>query len=184
MRSSKSALANPPEAEVVASESETDPIISETESIPSEAKVDTLARADDTPVQIVRIQDDLHSEQYPSNVEAGDLRNTPRPPPRPETPHDDDASMVVDETPQPSDPPLSSPPHPPTSLPPSQSPELAAIPSLRPETLTPEERCLTVEQWIRREIENSYDQLMQDGKKQISLFAERAREVRQVIEAL
>jgi hypothetical protein len=92
--------------------------------------------------------------------------------------------MVIDETPQPYDPPLSSPPHPPTSLPPSQSPELAAIPSLQPETLTPEERCLTVEQWIRREIENSYEQLMQDGKKQISLFAGRAREVRQMIEAL
>ncbi|KAG2752793.1 inhibitor of apoptosis repeat-containing protein [Suillus brevipes Sb2] len=184
VRASKSALANPSEAEVVASESETDPIISEMESVPSEAKVDATAKADDTPVQRVRIQDDLHSEQNPSDVEVDNLRNTPHPPPRPETPHDNDAPMVIDETPQPYDPPLSSPPHPPTSLPPSQSPELAAIPSLQPETLTPEERCLTVEQWIRREIENSYEQLMQDGKKQISLFAGRAREVRQMIEAL
>jgi hypothetical protein len=184
VRSSKSALANLSEAEVVASESEMDPIISETESVPSEAKVDAPTRVDDTPVQRVRIRDNLHSEQYSDDVEVDNLKNTPRPPPRPATPDDNDTPMVVDETPQPYDPPVSSPPHLPTSLPLSQSPELSTIPSLRPETLTPEERCLTVEQWIRREIENSYEQLMQDGKKQISLFSGRAREVRQIIEAL
>jgi hypothetical protein len=50
--------------------------------------------------------------------------------------------------------------------------------------LTEEERIMTVEQWIRLEIEVQYERLKQDGETKIQLFKERAEEVRRQIEAL
>jgi hypothetical protein len=50
--------------------------------------------------------------------------------------------------------------------------------------LTEEERIMTVEQWIRREIEVQYERLKRDGESKIRLFKERAEEVRRQIEAL
>ena len=50
--------------------------------------------------------------------------------------------------------------------------------------LTEEERTMTVEQWIRHEIEVQYERLKQDGEMKIRLFKERAEEVRRQIEAL
>ena len=50
--------------------------------------------------------------------------------------------------------------------------------------LTEEERIMTVEQWIRREIEVQYERLKRDGEAKIRLFRERAEEVRRQIEAL
>jgi hypothetical protein len=50
--------------------------------------------------------------------------------------------------------------------------------------LTEEERMMTVEQWIRREIEVQYERLKRDGEAKIRLFKERAEEVRRQIEAL
>ena len=50
--------------------------------------------------------------------------------------------------------------------------------------LTEEERIMTVEQWIRREIEVQYERLKRDGEAKIRFFKERAEEVRRQIEAL
>jgi hypothetical protein len=50
--------------------------------------------------------------------------------------------------------------------------------------LTEEERIMTVEQWIRLEIEVQYERLKRDGEAKIRLFKERADEVRRQIEAL
>ena len=50
--------------------------------------------------------------------------------------------------------------------------------------ITEEERIMTVEQWIRREIEVQYERLKRDGEAKIRLFKERAEEVRRQIEAL
>jgi hypothetical protein len=50
--------------------------------------------------------------------------------------------------------------------------------------LAEEERMMTVEQWIRREIEVQYERLKRDGETKIRLFKERAEEVRRQIEAL
>jgi hypothetical protein len=50
--------------------------------------------------------------------------------------------------------------------------------------LTEEERMMTVEQWIRHEIEVQYERLRQDSEMKIRLFKERAEEVRRQIEAL
>jgi len=50
--------------------------------------------------------------------------------------------------------------------------------------LTEEERIITVEQWIRREIEVQYERLKRDGEAKIRLVKERAEEVRRQIEAL
>jgi hypothetical protein len=50
--------------------------------------------------------------------------------------------------------------------------------------LTEEERIMTVEQWIRREIEVQYERLKRDGEAKIRVFKERAEEVRRQIEAL
>lgn len=179
---SKSTLTNPPEAALVASEVETDVIASETEDFPLDAIVDAPVGVDNTPVEQIRTEDSpIHSGQQPNDADLDDLIDTPHPPPRPGIPYDNDAPMIVDETSQVYG---CSPSHPPSPPPPCQSAQPAILPALRLEMLTPEDRCLTVEQWIRREIEISYDQLKQDGRKQISLFEGRAREVRQIIEAL
>ena len=50
--------------------------------------------------------------------------------------------------------------------------------------LTEEERLMTVEQWIRQEIEVQYGRLKRDGETKIRLFRERAEEVRRQVEAL
>jgi hypothetical protein len=50
--------------------------------------------------------------------------------------------------------------------------------------LTEEERMMTVEQWIRREIEVQYGRLKRDGETKIRLFKERAEVVRRQVEAL
>ncbi len=50
--------------------------------------------------------------------------------------------------------------------------------------LTEEERLMTVEQWIRLEIEVQYERLKRDGEAKIRLFKERAEEVRRQVEAL
>ena len=50
--------------------------------------------------------------------------------------------------------------------------------------LTEEERMMTVEQWIRQEIEVQYERLKRDGETKIRLFKERAEEVRREVEAL
>jgi hypothetical protein len=50
--------------------------------------------------------------------------------------------------------------------------------------LTEEERLMTVEEWIRQEIEVHYERLRRDGEMKIKLFKERAEEVRRQIESL
>lgn len=50
--------------------------------------------------------------------------------------------------------------------------------------LTEEERLMTVEEWIRQEIEVHYERLRRDGETKIKLFKERAEEVRRQIESL
>ncbi|KAI9458857.1 hypothetical protein BJY52DRAFT_399254 [Lactarius psammicola] len=50
--------------------------------------------------------------------------------------------------------------------------------------LTEDERLMTVEEWIRQEIEVHYERLRRDGETKIKLFKERAEEVRRQIESL
>lgn len=50
--------------------------------------------------------------------------------------------------------------------------------------LTEEERNMTLEEWIRREISLGHEKLMADGQGQISLFKERAAEIRKLIDEL
>ncbi|KAH9053199.1 hypothetical protein EDB87DRAFT_285993 [Lactarius vividus] len=50
--------------------------------------------------------------------------------------------------------------------------------------LTEEERSMTVEEWIRQEIEVHYERLRRDGEMKIKLFKDRAEEVRRQIESL
>ncbi|KAF8271868.1 hypothetical protein EI94DRAFT_1719680 [Lactarius quietus] len=50
--------------------------------------------------------------------------------------------------------------------------------------LTEEERLMTVEEWIRQEIEVHYEHLRRDGETKIRLFKARAEEVRRQIESL
>ncbi|KAH9174682.1 hypothetical protein EDB89DRAFT_2067259 [Lactarius sanguifluus] len=50
--------------------------------------------------------------------------------------------------------------------------------------LTEVERSMTVEEWIRQEIEVHYERLRREGEMKIKLFKERAEEVRRQIESL
>lgn len=67
---------------------------------------------------------------------------------------------------------------------PSFLPPLASTPRVLKKKLTAEERGLTVEQWIRREMEIECGLLRQDGERKIHAFRQRAEEIRREIEAL
>jgi hypothetical protein len=51
-------------------------------------------------------------------------------------------------------------------------------------TLTETERAMTVEQWIRHEMDRQYDRLQSDGRQKIEAFKARAIEVARQIERL
>ncbi|KAH8110315.1 hypothetical protein DFH11DRAFT_799887 [Phellopilus nigrolimitatus] len=63
-------------------------------------------------------------------------------------------------------------------------PPLASTPLEHTARLTDAERTLTVEQWIRHEMERQYEQLRVDGERRIEAFKTMAAEVRMRIEAL
>lgn len=63
-------------------------------------------------------------------------------------------------------------------------PALASAPLAVAAQLSPAERAMTVEQWIRHEMERQAAQLRADGEKRIEAFQMRAEEVRRRIEAL
>jgi hypothetical protein len=50
--------------------------------------------------------------------------------------------------------------------------------------LTEEERAMTVEQWIRHEMDRHYELLKNDGRRKIDAFKERAAEIARHIESL
>ena len=52
------------------------------------------------------------------------------------------------------------------------------------ESLSHDERTMTLEQWIRREIDFSYEGLLTDGRRQIDLFKTKAAELRKCIDEL
>lgn len=54
----------------------------------------------------------------------------------------------------------------------------------REKELTEEERAMTVEQWLRHEIETQYEELKREGERRIKEFREQAEEKRKRIEAL
>ena len=69
-------------------------------------------------------------------------------------------------------------------IPPSIIDALSSVPLPYISSLTDEERAMTVEQWIRHEMEMQYEQLKRDGETWIEEFKRRAGEVRKRIEAL
>lgn len=63
-------------------------------------------------------------------------------------------------------------------------PFLATVPVDKLTALTEEEANLTLEQYIRRQLEHQYQQLTEDGGRQIAQFKQRAAETRRRIEEL
>ena len=67
-------------------------------------------------------------------------------------------------------------------------PSVAKPPQLLPEesiaTLTDAERAMTVEEWIRHEMDRQYKRLQSDGRQKIDAFKARAVEVARTIEQL
>ncbi|TDL24666.1 BIR-domain-containing protein [Rickenella mellea] len=112
----------------------------------------------------------------------------PTPPPRPPNPEPTDLS----EPATPLDPPVVeniatpieyadiAPPESPALF----VPPLASFPMRQISGLSEEERSMTVEQWIRYEMDLQYEQLKRDGERRIEAFKQRAAEVRLRIEAL
>ncbi|KZT68955.1 BIR-domain-containing protein [Daedalea quercina L-15889] len=64
------------------------------------------------------------------------------------------------------------------------TPLLSTLPMQQLAALTDEEYSMTVEQWIRREIETQTRLLKEDAEKQLAVVREKAAEMRKVIEAL
>lgn len=65
----------------------------------------------------------------------------------------------------------------------SFTPVLSILPLQRLTSLTAEECDMTLEQYIRREIEREYEQFKADGERRIAQFREKAAEARRVIES-
>lgn len=64
------------------------------------------------------------------------------------------------------------------------TPFLSLLPMSKLTSLTEEERAMTVEQWIGREIERQHQQFKEDAERKIEEFREQAAESRRKIEAL
>lgn len=64
----------------------------------------------------------------------------------------------------------------------SFTPFLSMLPLQRLTSLTTEECDMTLEQYIRREIEREYERFKADGERRIALFREKAAEARRAIE--
>lgn len=62
-------------------------------------------------------------------------------------------------------------------------PFLSDLPLPKLTSLTEDECNLTIEQYIKREIEREYSKIKEDGERQIALFLERAAETRRELEA-
>lgn len=81
----------------------------------------------------------------------------------------------------------SPPPAPPTKATtpePQILPALSRIPYLPFQTLTDAELDMTVEEWIRYQMEIEYDKLKRDGERELTRFKARAEEARKIIESL
>ena len=64
------------------------------------------------------------------------------------------------------------------------TPFLANMPMAKLSSLTEEESLMTIEQWIRREIDLQYQALKADGERTIAEFMEKAERTRKTLEAL
>ena len=64
------------------------------------------------------------------------------------------------------------------------TPFLANMPVAKLSSLTEEESLMTIEQWIRREIDLQYQALKADGERTIAEFMEKAERTRKTLEAL
>lgn len=83
--------------------------------------------------------------------------------------------------------PPSPPPAPPTKATtpePQILPALSRIPYLPLQALTEAELDMTVEEWIRYQMEIEYDKLKRDGERELARFKARAEEARMIIESL
>ena len=70
-----------------------------------------------------------------------------------------------------------------SEIPVSIIPLLSVVPLERLTALTEEESAMTIEQYIRREIDVQYQRFKEDGERRITLFKEKAAETRRIIEA-
>ncbi|KAI6133590.1 hypothetical protein EDD17DRAFT_176749 [Pisolithus thermaeus] len=150
----------------------------------TEAAPEADSRVDEEPRQSPSVPPDLPIEMENDDPEPPLPAPEPEPEPEPEPARISTPDVVLPALPAPT------PPVPDAKV---QVPMIvedsvfytAPTPILPPsEVLTEEEREMSVEQWIRREISLSYDKLMADGQRQILLFKEKAADVRRRIDAL
>ncbi len=71
-----------------------------------------------------------------------------------------------------------------TTAEPQIFPALSRIPFMPLQTLTDAELDMTVEEWIRYQMEIEYDKLKRDGERELARFKARAEEARGIIESL
>ena len=71
-----------------------------------------------------------------------------------------------------------------TTTEPQTFPALSRIPFMPLQTLNDAELDMTVEEWIRYQMEIEYDKLKRDGERELARFKARAEEARRIIECL
>lgn len=122
-----------------------------------------------------------------------ELHTAPSTPPRPVFPPADLNHTIHPETPQstlqsssdnPADARTPSLPIPPLTTESPYLPPLSRLPFMPLQTLSDAELDMTVEEWIRYQIEVEQDRFKRDGERELERFKKRAEEVRKVIEGL
>ncbi|KAH8083332.1 hypothetical protein BXZ70DRAFT_581248 [Cristinia sonorae] len=128
----------------------------------------------DTDAEAAMEYAESHSESLATPPPATSS-SSPQHPAGPSTP----TSKTVQFLPDGADPPAPSGSETPQSI----VPLLGIFPMVNLTSLTEEESAMTIEQYIRREIDIQYQQFKEDGERRIALFKERAAETRRIIEA-
>ncbi|KAF9525939.1 hypothetical protein CPB83DRAFT_795521 [Crepidotus variabilis] len=113
--------------------------------------------------------DEKEPDMQHSDEDAG-METAPSTPPRPRTPATQPIAPTVKK--------------PPKSAEPQFIPPLARLPFMPLHMLSEAELDMTVEEWIRYQIEVEQDRFKRDGERELERFKKRAEEVRKAIESL
>jgi len=138
-----------------------------------------------SPIRDVEVGDTEPKTVYP-------VPSTPLPqtPPKKDITHPPRAVYPVPSTPLPQTPPKKDIAHPPKAVPASTAvkppliPTLSKLPFTPWNALTEAELDMTVEEWIRYQMDVEYDKFRRDGERELQRFRSQAEEVRKVIEGL
>ncbi|KAJ3514152.1 hypothetical protein NLJ89_g2534 [Agrocybe chaxingu] len=160
---------------------------------PAQPQVSTAAPMEDVDVKMNAVESEHVSVTEPDGDGDTEMHTAPSTPPRSTASHQ---NRQLELQPATLPPRSSQEPLPPTIVLPDESapldlpkeppliPALSKLPFIPLPSLSDAELDMTVEEWIRYQIEVEFDKFRRDGERELQRFRKRAEEVRKVIESL